>query len=101
MKVLNYPRGVKRRTNRVMHATGLMLVLVYLTGWHVFPTADQTETPPWSSVWVPAKNLTTPRYEHTATRLESGQVLVAGGIAGRSFDEKLEIRFTPQKLPLC
>lgn len=75
-----------------MHVTGLMLVLVHLNGWHFFPTARQTTTPPWNSAWVPANYLPKPLYAHTATRLENGQVLIAGGISD-FFEESTSILY--------
>src|ERR1035437_10058718 len=64
-----------RAIHRLRHVGGLFVALVFAFS---LPLVAHAVTNTWSA----AGNLATPRQHHTAARLLSGQVLVAGGYNG-------------------
>src|SRR5438132_4544742 len=72
---------MKNQRNRARHYVGLTLALVGSIGAAILvlgparPASAQAVAPSWSYTG----NLNTSRFEHTATLLPDGKVLVAGG----------------------
>lgn len=61
-------------------------------GQTISPSASAEIYDPRTDAWEPAGRMSTSRFEHTATRLDNGRVLVVGGLGGEPEDG----RFHPQ-----
>lgn len=61
-------------------------------GQTISPSASAEIYDPTTDAWEPAGRMSTGRFEHTATRLDNGRVLVVGGLGGEPRDG----RFHPQ-----
>jgi hypothetical protein len=85
------PRRISNRINPARHTGGLVLALAGLLGTATLALEPamvaSAQVEPQS--WTFTGSLHTPRYLHTATLLENGKVLVAGGFVGFNFGGEL------------
>lgn len=64
-------------------------------GQTISPTASAEIYNPTTGAWSPTGSMTTPRFEATATLLNGGRVLIAGGLGGSGGSSAAGLQYNP------